>query len=269
MKGSLRSPFSFEVSIELEVRTGSVLGLIKKKKNFLLDIHSGKSLRSDLDMLTILPTLMFLSQVAFAESLSSLAVDLQKNPEFQDVSSIEGVQLDFRYATVNNFLHQAVYGDFHQCFLHKIAARKLLTAVQLLTAQHPKWKLLIIDCLRPRRIQSKMWESVKGTKLQKYVANPAKGSMHNYGFAIDLSLINAEGKEIDMGTPFDHFGPEAEPQIELQLKRKGVLTEEQIKNRRILRSIMEKAGFHQLPIEWWHYDAVLSSQVRKGFSIVE
>ncbi len=114
-----------------------------------------------------------------------------------------------------------------------------------------------------------LWNKVKGTQQQNYVANPTRGSLHNYGFAVDLSLMDAQGREVDMGTPFDAFTPMAEPRVEAQMLREGKLTETQVGNRKILREAMEEMGFRQLPIEWWHFDALPADRVRSAYAIVE
>ena len=162
-----------------------------------------------------------------------------------------------------------VYGDFHRCFLHRIAAGKFREAARLLQQERPGWKFLVFDCLRPRSLQEKLFAVVKGTPQQPYVANPLDGSVHNYGFAIDLSLEDESGRELDMGTHFDDFSALAQPNRERQNLEAGKLTKEQAEHRLILRNIMLRAGFIQLPIEWWHYDALPKEQVKKDYKIVE
>lgn len=194
---------------------------------------------------------------------------LEKDRDFVNVSTHEQVKLDLRYATPNNFLKRDVYNGFNQCFLHRLAAEKIQKAEKLLSARKPGWRFLVFDCLRPRTIQREMWKIVEHTPQQPYVANPEKGSMHNFGFAVDLSLTDATGGPIDMGTPFDFFGPLAEPQKENQFLEEGKLSKEQIANRKTLRSIMVDSGFIQLPNEWWHFDALPRKDVQAKHRIVE
>ena len=101
------------------------------------------------------------------------------------------------------------------------------------------------------------------------MANPKGGSIHNFGFALDLSILDEYGKELDMGTPFDDFTPLAEPRLEQKFLKEGKLTELQIKNRRLLRNVMEQSGFITLPVEWWHFDALPAAEVRLHYQIVE
>jgi len=194
---------------------------------------------------------------------------LSTDQNFVDVSDIPNVKVDLRYASENNFLKRSVYGDFHQCFLHRIAAEKLRKAAKELQEEKPGWKLLAFDCLRPRSVQEKLFAVVKGTPQQPYVADPRSGSIHNYGFAIDLSLEDESGREVDMGTPFDGFTPLSQPNHEREYLKAGKLTKDQIEHRFILRNLMLHAGFVQLPIEWWHYDALPKEEVKKGYKIVE
>src|SRR5215471_65510 len=128
---------------------------------------------------------------------------LGHDPDYSDVSDIPNVHVDLRYASDNNFLGENLYGDFHRCFLHRVAAEKLRQAAHNLQQTRPGWKLLVFDCLRPRSLQEQLFAAVKGTPRQPYVANPRTGSIHNYGLAVDLSLEDEKGHEVDMGTKFD------------------------------------------------------------------
>jgi len=92
---------------------------------------------------------------------------------------------------------------------------------------------------------------------------------HNYGFAIDISLEDDNGHELDMGTGFDDFSPLSRPDQERKNREAGKLTQEQLDHRLLLRRIMSQAGFVQLPIEWWHYDALTKEEVRGHYKIVE
>lgn len=187
-------------------------------------------------------------------------VELREGPEFK---------IDLRYGTTNNFVGVNMYGPFNKAFLHKIAGEKLFSALSHLRASHPGHKFLIFDALRPRSIQRILWSHVEGTPGEKYIARPEPGSLHNFGFAVDLSVLDASGRELDMGAGYDDFRDIAQPQLEAQFVASGELTAEHIENRKILRSAMEAAGFAQLPHEWWHFDALPKSQVKDRFTIVE
>ncbi|MBK8394854.1 MAG: M15 family metallopeptidase [Leptospiraceae bacterium] len=189
--------------------------------------------------------------------------------EFTLVKDSENVKILLKYASSDNFMQENLYGKFTSCYLHKEAYLKFQKAIQLLKSRKSKWKFILYDCLRPRSVQNRLWEKVKGTDQEPYVANPEKGSIHNFGFAIDVSLLNESGEQIDMGTEFDDFTPLAEPTKEEKFIREGKLTKLQVGNRRILRSILIEAGFTQRPNEWWHYDAISSQIVKKRYKIVE
>jgi zinc D-Ala-D-Ala dipeptidase len=203
--------------------------------------------------------------VSVEDSMKRLA----SNPNFIDITNFKGVMIDLKYATTDNFTGTNLYGNFKTAYLHKIAAEKLKKAVDLLQAGHPGYKFIVFDALRPRSVQWELWKRVKGTAQQKFVANPKMGSNHNYGFALDIGLLDENGRLVDMGAPFDGFTPLSEPQLEGKLLKEGKLTQKQVDNRLILRHAMEGAGFIQLPHEWWHYDALNSKDIRGKMEIVE
>jgi D-alanyl-D-alanine dipeptidase len=178
--------------------------------------------------------------------------------------------VDLKYAREDNFMGKAVYGDFNRAYLRPAAARKLAKASEILRSRFRNLRILVGDALRPRSVQCKMWELVVNTPMQRYVANPATGSMHNYGAAVDVTLYDVmTGKRLDMGTPLDHFGPLAQPAMEARYLRSGKLTKTQVANRVILRNAMLNAGWRILRIEWWHFNAFPKHYVRKHYAIVE
>ncbi len=177
--------------------------------------------------------------------------------------------LDLRYASTNNFVGVNMYGKFNRAFLHKVSAAMLTKAVERLRAKKPGYKLLIFDALRPRSVQRILWDHVVGTPGEKYIGNPDKGSMHNFGFAVDLTILDENGKELDMGAGYDDFRDIAQPQLEAKFLKEGLLSKTQIANRQLLRDVMEPVGFMQLKHEWWHFDAMDRDHVRSQYQIVE
>jgi D-alanyl-D-alanine dipeptidase len=206
-----------------------------------------------------------MSHAAAASSLNFVL----SSADFIELKDAADLQIDLRYASVNNFAGVNFYGPFNRAFLHKITVEKLARARELIRASHPGYKFIIFDALRPRSIQRVLWDRVAGTEGQKYFANPDVGSLHSFGFAVDLSLLDSSGQEFDMGAGFDDFREIAQPKFEEHFLSEGLLTETQIANRKILRSTMESAGFIQLPNEWWHYDALPKAEVRTKYTIVE
>ena len=150
--------------------------------------------------------------------------------------------LDIKYATADNFLKQAVY-DCGECYLREATAKALLAAQKEFVKRG--YSLKLFDCYRPLSVQKKMWEILPGTH---YVANPAKGSKHNRGAAVDLTLVDlATGKELDMGTPFDTFSPRAHHTY-------TQLPKQVLDNRKLLKEVMDKYNFKSIYSEWWHYE---------------
>lgn len=187
-----------------------------------------------------------------------------------DLHSVDpSIQVSLAYATTDNFLNENVYGELTRCYLQPVVAEMLAEAQRLLKAERPDWSLLVFDGVRPRSVQRKMWAIVKGTPQQKYVAPPSSGSMHNYGAAVDLGLSDAQGAIVDMGTPFDFFGPLAQPRYEAQYLESGELTQEQLNHRLLLRNAMRQAGFHMIMSEWWHFNAFSREEVKQRFTPVE
>lgn len=214
-------------------------------------------------LLLLIPSFTFAATVK--ESLSF--VSASKN--FVQIIPAQGLVIDLRYASANNFIGQNLYGEFNRAFLHRVAAEKLYQAVKVLQNIHAKYQLVIFDALRPRSVQYILWNKVKGSEKEKYVANPKGGSIHNFGFAVDLSVLDESGKELDMGTAFDDFSSLAQPQLEGKFLNQGKLTKFQIANRKLLRKVMESVGFIQLPLEWWHFDALPKAEVKIKYKIVE
>ena len=191
------------------------------------------------------------------------------NNNFKDLKQISGVQIDLRYASQNNFVGKNLYGEFNKALLHRVAFDKLKKAVEILGERRPDLYLHVFDALRPVSVQKILFAHVVGTDKERYVANPSTGSVHNYGFAIDLTLADAQGKTLDMGTEFDNFTELAQPRYEDKMLKEGKLNSSQIDNRRLLRSIMLDAGFHMIPNEWWHFDALPLDEIKGRYKLVE
>lgn len=148
---------------------------------------------------------------------------------------------DMKYATSDNFLKAKVY-DCAECFLRLKTVKALIAANT--DFMKMRYKIKIFDCYRPLDIQKRMWKIVPNPS---YVADPSKGSIHNRGGAVDITLVNAIGTELDMGTGFDFFGIEASHNYQN-------LSPEIKSNRTLLKSIMIQNGFNSLDSEWWHYN---------------
>jgi D-alanyl-D-alanine dipeptidase len=170
----------------------------------------------------------------------------RKSPgkEMRELKSIiPGIRYDLRYAGTNNFTHKMLYPRSTKvAFLRAPAAYALFNIQDEL--KNKGLGLKIFDAYRPYSTTVKFWELVRD---ERYVANPAKGSGHNRGIAVDLTLINlSNGKEIDMGTGFDNFSDTAHHAFKN-------LAKEILFNRQMLKNVMEKNGFKAYENEWWHY----------------
>ena len=165
-----------------------------------------------------------------------------------------------------------VYGDLETCYLRKEPAQMLVKANTLLKGSHPELRLLVYDGLRPRHIQWKLWntlEHIPESERTQFVADPKSGSIHNFGAAVDLTLVDSSGNPLDMGTEYDFFGKLAFPVLEDSLLQIGKLTTQQVMNRRILRNVMQSAGFSPITTEWWHFDAFPYPVTKAKYLIIE
>ncbi len=158
-------------------------------------------------------------------------------------SLIPGLRYELRYATVNNFMKRLMYpADTRETYLRRPAARALQQVQDELKGSG--YALKIFDAYRPYSVTVKFWELVRD---ERYVANPSKGSGHNRGISVDLTIIDiASGRELDMGTGFDNFTDTAHHNFKN-------LSPQILKNRQLLRTTMEKYGFRIYENEWWHY----------------
>lgn len=148
---------------------------------------------------------------------------------------------DMKYATSDNFLKEVVY-DCPECYTRVSTAKALIEVNK--DFMEKGYRIKFFDCYRPHSIQKKMWAIFPNPT---YVADPAKGSIHNKGGAIDITLVDASGKELDMGTPFDFFGKEARHAY-------AGHPDTVLANRELLKTTMEAHGFNAITSEWWHYN---------------
>lgn len=180
------------------------------------------------------------------------------------------IHVCLKYATPDNLMGETVYDGITGIWLHPDAAVKLLKAQQLLKEKHPSYSLLVFDAARPMSVQRKMWNIVRGTNKTNYVSNPAKGGgLHNYGMAVDVTILDAKGKELPMGTPFDFLGETAHITDEDTLVEEGKITQQELTNRLLLRTIMRQAGFRTILYEWWHFNACSREEARKSYPLID
>ena len=183
----------------------------------------------------------------FSCKSQTVMTDVKNKPILNDTSFVnlkdysKDFVYDMKYATSDNFLKAKVY-DCAECFLRLKTVKAMIEA----NCQFKKkgYKIKIFDCYRPLDIQKRMWKIVPNPS---YVADPSKGSIHNRGGAVDITLVDFNGKAIDMGTTFDFFGIEASHNYQN-------LAQEIKSNRQLLKTIMVQNGFNSFDSEWWHYN---------------
>ncbi len=154
------------------------------------------------------------------------------------------IHLDIRYATAKNFMGRQMYPTA-RAFLQRPAGEALVRAHKSL--RRAGYGLLVFDGYRPWRVTKQFWDETPPA-LRKFVASPVKGSKHNRGCAVDLSLYDLKsGREVEMPTPFDEFSPRAAGSYQGG-------TPQQRRMRSLLRTAMLAEGFTAEPSEWWHFD---------------
>jgi D-alanyl-D-alanine dipeptidase len=178
----------------------------------------------------------------FAILLLLLAVPARADDVLIDIATVApSVKLDLRYATADNFMKKKLY-PVARCLLHREVAVALADVARDLAARHLGLKLW--DCYRPLSIQKKFWALLPD---ERYVADPQKGSRHNRGAAVDVTLVDEKGHELVMPTPFDEFSPRAHRDF-------TGASPAAANNRSLLEAAMARRGFTGLPTEWWHFD---------------
>jgi D-alanyl-D-alanine dipeptidase len=189
-----------------------------------------------------------------------------------DIKVIDSsIAVDLRYSTSNNFLGIDVYGEFNKCYLQPDIAEKLKRSQTFLKKQFPYYSLIVYDAVRPRSIQCRMWDTINvpHTERSKYLSNPKSGSLHNFGAAVDLAIIDENGIELDMGTCYDYFGELAYPREEERMAKEGKLTRYQLFNRELLRNVMKQGGFSPITTEWWHFNSCSRNEAIVKYKIIE
>jgi len=229
-------------------------------------------------MLLILIVFSFTSQekVNLKFSKASQICKYEQKMREQGLVNIKEINpkilVELKYSTTDNFVGKDVYGCITNCYMQKKPAQMLSNANNLLQQKHPNYRLLVYDGGRPLSIQKILWNTLTQyppRERAKYVANPAEGSIHNYGSAVDLTIANADGVPLDMGTKYDFFGELAYPKKEIYFLKIGKLTKLQIANRQLLRYVMKSAGYMPIDYEWWHFNAVSRQTAKATYRIIQ
>ena len=191
--------------------------------------------------------------------------DIAAHAAFCRLDGIAGISYELRYATGNNFVGRVLYAGIDCAWLRLEAAAGLEASAAWLATKHPGHRILVLDALRPQRVQEAIWRDVAGTPAARYFANPERGSIHSFGMAVDVSLRDADGRELDMGSGFDEMTLASHPSLEAEQLAAGAIAREHIAAREMLRGAMAAGGFHGIATEWWHFDHGDRESVRREF----
>lgn len=188
------------------------------------------------------------------------------HPDFIPLSGIAGIRVELRYASADNFVGYDLYTPLDCAWLHRDAADALSRSVAWLSDNRADLTLLVLDAMRPQRVQEELWAALQGTELLGYLAPPERGSIHSFGMAVDITLIDTSGEELDMGTPFDDLSERSHPALEDTLLARGDLSPAQVANRTVLRAAMHHGGWVGINSEWWHFDCGDRNRVRAQYT---
>lgn len=168
-------------------------------------------------------------------------------------------------------MHRKLYDTLKKPFVQIAIARKLAKCQEYLASINADYHLLIYDALRPLSVQWEMWNALDTIPVidrVKFVSNPANGSVHNYGAAVDITICNNNKTPLDMGAGYDEIRKIAYPSLEKDFLKSGELTLEHIANRQLLRKVMQQQNFRNIPTEWWHFNAAARSTIQRNYHIV-
>lgn len=201
--------------------------------------------------------------------LSKTARALQRQGYVNVKDADSSIQVSLMYARPDNFCGVTLYDDLREAFLHPKAAKALCEAQRFLKTLRPDLSLKVYDAARPMEIQQKMWNRVKDTPRDIYVSNPAHGGgMHNYGMAVDITLCDARGDTLPMGTKIDHMSSVSHIDREAALVSSGRLSPTAHSNRQLLRRVMRHAGWMPLRTEWWHFNLCSRATARQHYKVI-
>ncbi len=200
-----------------------------------------------------------------------------------DIHSLDSsIAVELKYSTEDNFVGENMYGSLKKAYLLPHFAKRVVEAQRLLRERHPDYSLLIYDAARPLSVQRRMRQAVEGTPNEIYVADASRGGRHNYGVAVDLTIVDADGQPLDMGAGFDDFTTKAwvgeksafslaeyKAYVE-KLRLAGRISADAARNRTLLLEIMDGVGLRPYVKEWWHYQEKISmSQTRERYKLLD
>lgn len=189
-----------------------------------------------------------------------------------DIASVDSsIQVNLKYATADNFMGVPLYPNIGAYCIPELA-EAVAAAQKTLKSIEPSYCLTILDAARPISIQKAMFDKVRGTKSEKYIANPYgkyQGGFHNYGMAVDLTISDENGYPLDLGSKFDEFSDKAHVGNEYELFRNGQISSKAYTNRMLLYYIMSLNKLYPYPYEWWHYQIYLEEESKMNFKLLD
>lgn len=208
---------------------------------------------------------------ANGQKKSKIEKELESIGLLNVAEEIPGVEVYMVYATPYNFMGRVLYDELDEAYLTKEAMDMLKVANDYLRKRRMDLHLVVYDAARPRSIQEQMWAVVEGTDLEDFVANPHKrgGGPHNFGIAVDVTLVDCTGHPIPMGSEYDYFGDRSRVDKEQELFENGEITRRELLNRRLLREVMTYAGWIVEPSEWWHFNCMPTSEAREKLPVIK
>lgn len=186
-----------------------------------------------------------------------------------DIATIDAsIVVELKYATTDNFVGQNMYGNLCRAYFRPEIAKSIAAVQQELKKIDERYSLVIYDAARPQSVQRRMYEVVRNTPNRRYVARPEHGGHHNFGIAVDLSILY-DGKLVDMGSEFDSFSTLSHIDDEPALLKAGRLSKQAYNNRRLLRRLMRAHGFTTYRREWWHFQQYDIKYARRRFKLLD
>lgn len=208
----------------------------------------------------------------FSESNINCIDSVLRSLNLVNIQSVDStILVDLKYASDDNFMHQQLYFTINNLYLQQDVAQRLASCQQYLQTIHPGYRLLVYDGVRPVEVQQRMWDALDTIPVAqrgKFVSNPKNHSVHNYGAAIDLTIVDEHEQPLDMGAGYDDIRTIAYPSMEDHFLASGELQPHHVENRKLLRKVMRNQGFINIPSEWWHFNAYPRDEIKKKYPIL-
>ena len=230
---------------------------------------------------------MLISTVAIAQS-SGFDAEMRKYGLVNIKDLDKTIIVDLKYSSEDNFVGEDMYGELEDAYFEREFADRVANAQRILQSRHPEYTLLIYDAARPISVQRYMHQLVQGTEFEDFIADGTRGGRHNYGVAVDLTIVHKDGTPLDMGAEFDEFSDVAavkgtpdtsDPKTRsvdvyeayiLSLVAQDIISVEAANNRILLIEVMHEAGLVPYRREWWHFEEIMSmSETRNRYQLLD